>query len=284
MINGKLIALTLIIGVQLLSPPSASAGYRQPDSGLQLGYRTFALVGMMASGPGLGQSWPGIQTWRSSMEKYQSFSQEVDSSALDTDKKKHMKACAKISSVIKGVTGSSFLAYSATMTIGFGKEIFDGIAHALTGQGHKEYLDLEADHVGARLVYEETPPENIDDVNSAFEECKRLWQLHSQLVEEERYAEADVAYRQWRAARRRLDRMGPAGDPSDDAAGPDFPSSGSERTPAADISRVRTRYEASHRRYIQLLQSGRPINDPDVQEALKEYRHWRTLYEQYRAR
>jgi len=254
-----------------------------PDNCLSLCHRTFQMVSGMAAGAGLGQCWPGISTWRKSMEKYQTFSRAVDVLDLAADKKKHAKACAKISSVIKGITGSSLLAYTVTMQIGVAKEIFDGFVHWLTGKGHKEYLDLEADHVGARIVYQDIPSSNLNDVSVAFRECERLWNEYSQLVDEGRYQEAEAVYRQWYVTRKRFDVLERLQPPADELP-PDPVSPSCPVRYSSECSKVKEQYEAWHRKYLELLQAGHPINSPEVKVALERYRYWRNIYQDYRSR
>lgn len=132
----------------------------------KLTQRTFDYMGTVLSAMGPGQCLPGIKCWKSSMEKFNTFENEVNASNFDADKKKHAITCAKISSIIKGVTGSSSFAYLVTMSIGLGKEVYD--KSFLNPTGGRDYLDLDADAYGAKLVYADQTPEvadkTLDDV------------------------------------------------------------------------------------------------------------------------
>lgn len=101
---------------------------------------------------GPGQCWPGIGTYRRQMARYAELEKTVEASGIDADKKKHVLTCAKIAAVTKGITGSSSISYFVTMTIGLAKEFYD--KSFLNRSGGRDYLDLDADAIGAKMAYE----------------------------------------------------------------------------------------------------------------------------------
>lgn len=130
------------------------------DEKKELARRTIDYMSLVIGSLGPGQSWPGVATWRSAMVRYHEVSARADASNLAEDKKKHIKACAKISAVVKGFTGSSAFAYFAAMSIGFGKEIYD--KSFLNPTGGRDHTDLDADSIGAMVAYDKPPMPELD--------------------------------------------------------------------------------------------------------------------------
>ncbi|PKK89535.1 MAG: hypothetical protein CVV64_14095 [Candidatus Wallbacteria bacterium HGW-Wallbacteria-1] len=110
---------------------------------------------------GPGQCWPGLGTYRRQMNRYAELEKNVTASNLDADKKKHVLTCAKIAAVTKGITGSSSIAHFITMSIGLAKEFYD--RSFLNPTGGRDYLDLDADAIGARFAYENEGIPNFDN-------------------------------------------------------------------------------------------------------------------------
>lgn len=154
---------------EVLAAPSADAVDLR-DGKKELARRTIDYMSLVIGSLGPGQSWPGVSTWRSAMERYHEISDRAEASDLAADKKKHIQTCAKIAAVVKGVTGSSAFAYFAAMSIGFAKEIYD--KSFLNPTGGRDHTDLDADSVGAMVAYDKAPipelgsrlpvPESID--------------------------------------------------------------------------------------------------------------------------
>jgi hypothetical protein len=116
--------------------------------------RTLDYMSSVMSALGPGQCLPGINCWKTSMTRFHAFEQQVNASDFDADKKKHAITCAKISSIVKGITGSSAAGYFAAMSIGLVKEVYD--KSFLNPKGGRDYADLDADAFGAKIVYSDS--------------------------------------------------------------------------------------------------------------------------------
>lgn len=57
------------------------------------------------------------------------------------------------------------------------------------------------------------------------------------------------------------------------------PPAKTEETDGENLSSVKGKYEAAYRKYVELLQAGKSIDDPDVKSALDEYKKWYLRYQ-----